>query len=449
MPLRPSTMTARRWPCGAALLLLAAAALAPGPARAADFTDAAGRHVVLPDRPGRILPAERNAEVLVFALAPNKLAAIGRPEGGRSARSREARRPVIEWRLRTTPAEMAQVARQVRADLIIDAGTVTPDRASFADQVQQQTGVPYILVDDTFARIPAMLRSIGVILGVGDRGAELASYAEQALIGLRGRLLIRPADARPHVYYGRGPDGLTTPLPGSPAGETIDAAGAINVAAPLGRGTQVTITREQLLGWDPPIIIAENRGFYDALHRSPGWRRLTAVRTKHVYLEPGRPFGWMDDPNGINRVIGLHWLSDLFYPDVLQEDLRATTCEFYQKFYRIKLTNGEVEAMVKPAGGRPAETTFGPGEPLVGLGVEPRVPAPSATPGEAQTAVPGAAAAAGVPESGPRATCALPGGLSPLGIVQSATEPQLPAPDVTGAAPAGVPPPGRRGHPTP
>ena len=65
---------------GTTLLLLAAIALF-APTRAAwsaEFTDAAGRHVTLPDRIGRILPAERNAEVLIYVLAPDKLAGISR-----------------------------------------------------------------------------------------------------------------------------------------------------------------------------------------------------------------------------------------------------------------------------------------------------------------------------------------------------------------------------------
>src|SRR5262249_43329546 len=202
-----------------------------------------------------------------------------------------------------------------------------------------------------------------------------------AITGLRGRLLIRPPETRPHVYYARGADGLTTALPGSPAGEAIDESGAINVAAALGRGGEVTITRDQLLQWNPEIILVEHRSFFDAVQRNPGWRRLAAVKNKRVYLEPDNPFGWIEDPAGINRLIGLYWLSSLFYPDATQEDLRATACDFYDKFYEIELTNAQLEAMVRPAGAPPAEALrpFAP-EPLVGLGAAPSSTLPSGVP---------------------------------------------------------------------
>ncbi len=427
----------------ASLLSLAGAVFTPtGPARAADFTDAAGRRVVLPDPIRRIMPAERNAEVLVFVLAPERLTGLSGLPGRGALFPQAARLPLLSWRPRSTPASMAETARQLRPDLIIDAGTVTPERAAFASEVQQLTGIPYILIDDSFARMSTVLRSLGAILGNADRAIDLAIFAEHAIAGLRGRLLIRLADTRPHVYYGRGPDGLTAALPGSPAGEAIDEAGAINVATPLGRGTEVTISREQLLGWDPTIIIAAERSFYESLRRNPAWRRLSAVRNHRVYLEPSNPFGWIEGPSGINRLIGLYWLSSLFYPDATQEDLRATACDFYDKFYEISLTNAQLETMVRPAGIPPPEG-LRPMEPLVGLGAAPPSTLPAGTPG-----APSASPAA--PGTGPTAKCAVSGGGSPYDMTTPAPGASLDTlPPTTGAPGApGVAPPGRRGRPT-
>jgi len=368
--------------------------------------------------------------------------------------------PVVGWRAGPNPAGMAATARRLHPDLIVDAGPVNPERAAFVDEIQRQTGVPYILVDDSFARMPAMLRSISVVLGVAARGKDLAIYAEHAITALRGRLLIRQPDARPHVYYGRRADGLETALPGSPSGATIDEAGAINVAAPRGRGQTVAVSREQLFDWNPEIIIAEQRSFYDAVRRSPAWRRLAAVRNKRVYLAPASPFGWIDDPPGFNRLIGLYWLSTLFYPDNTQEDLRATVCDFYDKFYGIKLTNGQLEAMVGPAG-VPVQTQNAPAEPLVGLGAAPPSSLSGVTPGTpgAPSTAPGAAgtpstALGGPPISAkpsPTALCSAPTGMQaltgpPVNTSPGTTPGLSPQPEAApNAAAPGVPPPGRRG----
>ncbi len=442
MPRRRSVAPLVHTRLAAILPALAAALLLSLPAaRAADFIDAAGRHVALPSRIGRVLPAERNAEVMLFVMAPDKLVGLSRV-----SMAKRPTRAVLGWRPRTVPESMAQTARRLRPDLILDAGTVTPDRAAFADRVTAETGIPYLLVDDSFARVSRTMRSIGAILGVDERRIrDLFMWAEHAVAGVRGRLLIRAANGRPRVYYALGADGLTTALPGSPAGAALDEVGAINVAAPLGRGTELRVGAAELAAWDPEIIIAEGSSPYAAIRRNPALRRLSAVRHHRVYLEPTQPFGWIEDPSGVNRLIGLYWLSTLFYPDETQEDLRSVTCEFYDKFYRIKLTNARLEAMVRAAGAPPVTAPSPVGEPLTGLGSAPPSQSPS-TPSSG--AAPGAVAGLpGMPGAGPGEACSLPGGnAAPIDL----TSP-TPAP---GASPGGlplapgVPPPGRRGRPS-
>ena len=163
----------------------------------------------------------------------------------------------------------------------------------------------------------------------------------------------------------------------------IEQAGVINVAARFGRSELTRVTRDHVVDWNPAIIIAQQRSYYDALLRSTAWRGLIAVAGKRVYLEPADPFGWIDDPLGVNRIIGLYWLTGLFYPDQYQEDLRTNVREFYDKFYRIKLTDRQLEALVRPAGLR-ADEAPRIGVPL--LGAEPvplptpNAPAPSGRP---------------------------------------------------------------------
>ncbi len=354
--------------------------LLAGSGRAAAFVDAAERYVVVPDRVGRVMTANPAADVLVFVLAPEKLMGWSAPlsRGQRAyLPANFARLPVVGGLGRPNPAEAVQVVARTRPDLIIEAGPVTPEAAARAEQIQQQTGVPYLVLDNSIEATPHTLRIIGALLGAAERGGDLAKYADYAIDALRGRLLIAPADERPIVYYGLGPDGLETGLGGSQAMAAIDQAGVINVAARLGRGELTRVTRDQIIDWNPAIIIAQQRSFYDALLRSTGWRGLIAVANKRVYLAPADPFGWIDDPPGVNRIIGLYWLTALFYPDQYQEDLRTNVREFYDKFYRIKLTDRQVEALV-----RPAELRAGEAQPQIGvplLGAEP-VPFPNAAP---------------------------------------------------------------------
>jgi len=361
-----------------AFLLLLLLVAAPG--QAADFVDSAERYVVLPDRVGRVMAADESAAVLIFVLAPEKLVGWSRPlsRGQRAyLPAKFARLPVVGQLTGPTPTAAADTVARLHPDLIIDTGIVSPEAAARADAIQQQTRVPYIILDGSIQRIPDTLATVGAMLGVAERGQDLASAARTAIGGLRGRLLITESTERPLVYYGRAPDGLETGLAGSQVMATIDQAGVINVAARLGNGELTRVTREQIFQWDPAIVIAQQRSFYNALQRDRAWRGLAAVANKRVYLAPADPFGWIDDPPGVNRIIGLPWLSALCYPDVYQEDLRATVRDFYDKFYGVKLTDRQLETLVRPAEAHAGETSRALGVPI--LGAEP-VPLPGATP---------------------------------------------------------------------
>ena len=76
---------------------------------------------------------------------------------------------------------------------------------------------------------------------------------------------------------------------------------------------------------------------------------MAAVRAQRVFLAPTQPFGWIDDPAGVNRMVGLYWLSDLFYPTTLEEDLRTNVRDFYQTFYGVALTDRQLDALLRPA----------------------------------------------------------------------------------------------------
>jgi iron complex transport system substrate-binding protein len=353
------------------------------PARAGEFTDSAGRIVVIPDHPNRIMAASPSAEVLVYVLAPQKLVGWARKPSHVAMPARYARLPETGELTGPRPTANAATVSRLHPDLIIDSGTVTPARAAFADQISQATGVPYIIIDNGFDRVPTMFRIVGRVLGVADRGDDLASSAEHAIDTIRGRLLIQPATQRPRVYYARGPNGLQTAEPGSGAAASIEAAGAINVAAALGTGERVTVTPQQVRDWNPDVIIVEKRSFYNAIMRDPAWRGLRAVRSKKVVLEPEQPFGWIDDPAGVNRLVGMYWLSGLLYPGDTLDDLRALMVDFYNKFYGIKVSDAQVEAVAKTAGIPPSDTPHLSGLPPIGspLPNTAPIPVPGTNPG--------------------------------------------------------------------
>ena len=342
----------------AAILFLAMLTFA-APVSAITVTDSAGREVQIPDQVNRVFAAGPPAAILMYILAPEKM--TGWP---RAPHAYE--RPYIAERYRDLPETGRLAGRgntvnlerllDAKPDLIIDFGSVNDTYKSLADTVQAQTGIPYILVDGRFDNTPTALRLVGKAIGVEERGEELARYVDDLFAeidkGLEG---VRDED-RPRTYLARGPAGLETGLKGSINTEIIERAGGINVADPGAEAVRrgiVNVSVEQVIVANPDTILTWDRSFYDSVWTDPLWAGIEAVRRKRVYLAPTAPFGWIDRPPSVNRIMGLRWLPGLFFPGRFKGNIREDTRRFYKLFYHVDLDEPALDKLIEWVNGKP------------------------------------------------------------------------------------------------
>jgi len=353
-------MAQRRLNALLAAMLAAAAciAIAAGAREAAAriVVDSAGRRVEVPEVVARVMAAGPPASVALYTLAPDKLVGWIRAF---SPEEREFLAPAYadlpaHGRLtgRGSTASLETVIA-LRPDVIVDVGSVDPTYASLADRVQEQTGIPYVLIDGTLLNTPATYRLLGSIIGAQPRAEELAAYAERILQDVREGLADLPPEQHPRVYYGRGPEGLETGLAGSINLEVLEAVGAVNVAAAAGDGGLTVVSMEQVLSWNPAVILTHDATFYRSVVRDPLWQGIDAIQARRVYRAPSLPWGWFDSPPGANRLIGLRWLAVLLYPDRFTDDLRAVTRDFYRTFYHVELSAQQADRLLRDATAAP------------------------------------------------------------------------------------------------
>jgi iron complex transport system substrate-binding protein len=225
-----------------------------------------------------------------------------------------------------------------RPDLVMDFGTINATYRSLADRVTAQTGIPYVLIDGRFENTPQAIRLLGGVLGVRERAEELALDAER-ILAMVDRVVARvPPDQRPRVYLARGPAGLETGTRGSITTEIIERVGAVNVADGIREGGGlVNVSPEQVIAWAPDTIITLDRVFHREAKARPEWRAVPAIARDRVFLAPRLPYGFIDAPPSINRLIGLVWLIHTLYPEWAEGDLDAEITGFYRKFYGVDL----------------------------------------------------------------------------------------------------------------
>jgi iron complex transport system substrate-binding protein len=186
--------------------------------------------------------------------------------------------------------------------MIIDYGDTDPEYQALAQRLKARLGVDWRLIDGALTQIPQAIREAGVLLDAARKADQLADQAAGVLERWRG------APPGPSFYYARGADGLETGFRGALATEVLEGARWTNVAEgsrDIGR-----VTREQVVAWDPEVLVTLDRGFAEAIRNDSIWRQRRNGERRRLLLLPDRPFGWVDRPPSVNRLLGCAWLAD-------------------------------------------------------------------------------------------------------------------------------------------
>jgi iron complex transport system substrate-binding protein len=277
--------------------------LRPGPAVAATVVDATGRSVELPEHIARVLPAGPPAAILLSAIAPDLMMGWTSPVS-------DTARGMLAPQVATLPQvprvtgrdDVSDKVRALAPDLIVDYGTVAPRYTDLARSTQQRTGIPTILLDGSLEQAPEVFRLLGGVLHREERGETLARFAEAILA------LPHPTDRHPRVLYARGADGLTVVAPGADVTAIFSHLGWQQVAPP-GDGPLRQASIEQIRSLDPDVVLFADPAMGRTLAQSPAWQSLRAVHDGRAFAVPALPFGWLEEPPSINRLLGLAWLS--------------------------------------------------------------------------------------------------------------------------------------------
>jgi iron complex transport system substrate-binding protein len=283
-----------------ALMLLAAL-----PAHATEIKDATGRTVTVPDHPARVLPAGYPASVLLAALAPDLM--IGwthQPSAGAAAFLPEslAKLPPVP---RVTFEGAGEAVKVFHPDLVLDYGDVTPRYVRDITGIQTSTGIPSILLDGHLTAAPQAFRLAGQALGRPERGELLARIAEDLLAA------VPKADKPLRVLVVRGADNPMVAQPNTLATEVISLLGWTPVAPASEKGGMFRATTvADIAALNPDLLIFATVAARTAAATSPAWQAVPAIKEGHVLIEPEEPFGWIEEPPSINRLLGLAWLSE-------------------------------------------------------------------------------------------------------------------------------------------
>jgi iron complex transport system substrate-binding protein len=380
--------TRRANPWRALALLCACAAVSPGTSAlavdaagervarapaAVTIVDQAGRTVAIPRTIRKIFDTSPMGAVLLYTLAPEKLLAWNNdlsPEVRALLVPPARDLPSLSGWYGSYTANAEEVIK-AHPDFLLSVwpGPSPPDLHVLEKdlRLQDQLGIPVVVVDGRVEKLADAYEFLGRLTGGGKRAAELARYARETVADVRAKAARVPPGRRASVYYAEGPDGLCTDPSGTAHADLLRYVNARNVAelprsaGPGGIG-QSPVSMEQVIGWDPDVIVVgaqfdkanHQTSAYDLIRRGErDWGVVRAVKQGRVYGVPLLPFNWFDRPPSANRLIGLRWVGHLIYPEVFDYDMRAETRRFYRLFYRIDLGDARIDGLLARGVRRP------------------------------------------------------------------------------------------------
>jgi iron complex transport system substrate-binding protein len=307
------------------------------------ITDMVGRDVNMPAEINRVASLSYSTTVQLYMLAPDKMV-------GWDSNRTEAQNLYLPAKYKTLPT-LGGGKKDANYETYI---SLDPDlvfvghggSADDVDRIQQKFGeIPLVDVegDNNITNITASIKFMGSILGEQGKANELINFYTKVMGQVNSTAANIPESGKKRVYYARDSTGLMTNPAGSSHTQLIELCGGINVAqVPITKGS-VEISMEQLLKWNPDVIIASDPVFYKEVYSDPVWQNVKAVKDKQVYLVPSSPFNWFESPPGVNVILGIPWTAKVLYPEKFKDiDLKNLTKEFYSDFYHYNLTDKEV-----------------------------------------------------------------------------------------------------------
>lgn len=321
-----------------------------------EITDMAGRKVTVPaaENIESVFSAGPVAAIFLYMVVPDKLL-------GWNYELNDVEKSIILDKYQDLPnfgmgdAVNYEAVIAANPTIAINSGKINDAMVSDCDALSESLGIPVVAVDNELNNSAEAFRFMGELLGVEDHAEELAQYAEQVFTDINALSDI-PEEKKVSVYFGNGEDSLETAPRGSQHAQILDAINAVNVAdLELGDGSRVQISAEQLLAWDPDVIVVNGEPKADKSGNSaaedilsnPDYASLKAVQDQKVYGTPNAPFSWVDRPAGPNRLIGMRWFSALIYPEYIKCDINEEIHKFFDLFYHVDLSDEQLENVLK------------------------------------------------------------------------------------------------------
>ena len=311
------------------------------------FTDSCGREVTVPADIQKIAVSGPLAQMVVFAIAPDKMVGVANAwdESAKTYFDAKYLELPLLGQLYGGKGELnLETLLAAAPDVVIDVGEPKDSMAEDLDALQEQTGIPFVHIDAYLASMDDTYAMLGDLLAMPNEAQGLADYCRYAYDKVKA---IADSVEKVNLLYVTGEEGLNVIARGSYHAEVIDML-CNNLAVvdePSSKGTGHEVDMEQILNWNPAAVIFAPGSIYSTVAENENWQTIPAIRDGRYYEVPMGPYNWMGFPPSVQRILGMQWMTKVLYPDAADYDMYETTQTYFQLFYHCDLTAEQYAAL--------------------------------------------------------------------------------------------------------
>ena len=311
------------------------------------FTDSCGREVTVPADVQKVAVSGPLAQMVVFAIAPDKMVGVANAwdETAQAYFDEEYLSLPLLGQLYGGKGELnLETLLAAAPDVVIDVGEPKGSLAEDMDALQEQTGIPFVHIDAYLATMDETYAMLGDLLAMPNEAQGLADYCRAMYDRVKA---IADSVDKANILYITGDEGLNVIAQGSYHAEVIDML-ANNLAVvdePSSKGTGNEVDMEQILNWNPAVVIFAPGSIYSTVADNENWQTIPAIRDGRYYEVPMGPYNWMGFPPSVQRILGMQWMAKVLYPDAADYDMYETTQTYFQLFYHCDLTAEQYAAL--------------------------------------------------------------------------------------------------------
>lgn len=185
--------------------------------------------------------------------------------------------------------------------------------------------------------VKEVVNLLGEVFNKPERAKEYSDYFDETIKKVNDRVSNIPEEQRKTV--------LNTTLERLSMGHIIadwwiDAAGGISVSKDDRKGESSDYSMEQLLNWDPDVMIVQTESDLTYAYEDERFKDLKAIQNEQVYVTPVLGHVWAN--RTMEQPLTVLWAAKLLYPEEMKDiSMKEELKNFSSKFFGYELSDEE------------------------------------------------------------------------------------------------------------